>query len=175
MSTAADRLPTFELPPALTGRRVELDSPLAGRLSWYQDGPAGPAGSDPPLLLIHSINAAPSAFEVKPLYDHYKRKRPVYALELPGFGFSERTRRDYTPRLMTDAIHALVAQMRLEHGVAPLDALALSLSAEFLARAAEEAPASFRSIGLVSPTGFDRKQLLEGCAARSSPASRAVP
>jgi hypothetical protein len=34
--------------------------------------------------------------------------------------------------------------------------LALSLSAEFLARAVLESPDAFRSIGLVSPTGFNR-------------------
>jgi pimeloyl-ACP methyl ester carboxylesterase len=55
---------------------------------------------------------------------------------------------------MTDAIHALVEQIRARCGPAPFDALALSLSCEFLARAASETPDRYRSLALVSPTGF---------------------
>ena len=100
------------------------------------------------MLLIHSINAAGSAYEVRPLYEHYRNSRTVYALDLPGYGFSERDDRDYTPRLMTDAIHSMVAEIQRLHGDAPIDVLALSLSGEFLARAAFEAPAAFRSLAL---------------------------
>jgi pimeloyl-ACP methyl ester carboxylesterase len=115
-----------------------------------------------PLVLIHSINAAASAYEVKPLYDHYRKLRPVYALDLPGFGFSARSDRHYTPRLMTDAIHALLGEIGRERGPAPVDALALSLSSEFLARAAAELPAQFRTLALVSPTGFNQDTLRAG-------------
>ena len=38
-----------------------------------------------PLLLLHSINASASAYEVKPLFEHYRQQRPVYAPDLPGF------------------------------------------------------------------------------------------
>ena len=139
------------LPPAVSGERRDLRS-KAGRLSYYC---AGPDNAEP-LLLVHSVNAAGSAYEIRPLYEHYRVTRKVYALDLPGFGFSERTDRDYTPRLMTDAIHAVASEIARIHGEAPIDALALSLTAEFLARAATELPQGFRSIALVSPTGFDR-------------------
>ncbi len=152
------------LPPALAGERRELDTQAAGRLSWYQDSPPDVAATARPLVLLHSVNAAGSAFEVKPLYDHYRRERPVIALDLPGFGFSERSRRPYTPRLMTDAIHALLREVRRESGGVAVDAIALSLSAEFLARAATETPDAFRSLGLVSPTGFNRRALRDGPA-----------
>ncbi len=138
-----------ELPSAVPGDRRDLNS-RAGRLSFYVDGPESGA----PLLLIHSINAAGSAYEVGPLYRHYASSRRVYALDLPGFGFADRSVREYTPRLMTDAILAMVDEIRRIHGVAPIDALALSLSSEFLARAATERPNDFRSVALVSPTGF---------------------
>ena len=107
-----------------------------------------------PLLLIHSINATPSAYEVKPLYDHYAGKRPVYALDLPGFGQSDRSDRVYSIELMTNAIHAAVEKIRSDHAGA-VDALALSLSCEFLARAALERPANFRTLAFISPTGFE--------------------
>jgi pimeloyl-ACP methyl ester carboxylesterase len=108
----------------------------------------------PPLLLVHSVNAAASAAEVAPLFAHYAQQRAVYALELPGFGFSERSARAYTPRLMTDALHAALAVIQSEHGGEAADVLALSLSSEFAVRAKDEAPHTIRRLALVSPTGF---------------------
>jgi pimeloyl-ACP methyl ester carboxylesterase len=139
------------LPPALSGTQRAL-STRSGTLGYYEAG-----GDGPPLLLVHSINAAASAYEVRPLYEHYSKARKVYAIELPGFGFSERRERVYTPRLMTDAILAMVEEIGRRDGALPIDALALSLSSEFLARAATERPAPFRSLALVSPTGFDAR------------------
>ncbi len=147
------------LAPALGGERRELNSETAGRIAWYQDGARLPAV---PLLLVHSINAAANAYEMKPLYDHYRGARPVFAPDLPGFGCSDRARRAYGPRLMTDAIHAVTAEIARQRGPQPIDVLALSLSCEFLARAAVEAPASFRTVGLISPTGFTSNALREG-------------
>jgi pimeloyl-ACP methyl ester carboxylesterase len=141
----------LKLPPGVSGERRDFRSKV-GWLSHYSAGP----GASEPLLLVHSVNAAGSAYEVAPLYEHYGKRRKVYALDLPGFGFSERSDRDYTPRLMTDAIHAMVAEIRRIHGDAPIDVLALSLASEFVARAASEAPEAFRSVALISPTGFDR-------------------
>lgn len=146
----------FQLEPALGGERKELQS-RAGALSYYVGG-----AEAEPLLLIHSVNAAASAYEVRPLFEHYRSHRQVYALELPGFGFSERSERQYTPRLMTDAILAMVQEIDRRHGSKPIDALALSLSSEFLARAAAETPDSFRSLALVSPTGFNGNQPRNG-------------
>ena len=112
------------------------------------------AGTGAPLLLVHSVNAAASAAEVQPLFEHYRRTRTVYAIELPGYGFSDRSDRAYSPRLMTDALHATAAQIRQRHGTGALDAMALSLSCEFLVRAATEQPAHWARLSLVSPTGF---------------------
>jgi pimeloyl-ACP methyl ester carboxylesterase len=145
------------LPPALAGERIEF-SGAAGGLSAYIEG------SGSPLLLIHSVNAAASAAEMRPLYEHFSATRTVVALDLPGYGFSERSDRAYTPRLMTDAVHAVRGQIERRCGTRPIDALALSLSCEFLARAAAESPGGFRSIALVSPTGFGGSRLREGPA-----------
>jgi pimeloyl-ACP methyl ester carboxylesterase len=141
------------LPNPVAGIRTDIIS-VAGRIAIYA---TGPETAGPPLLLIHSVNATSSAFEVKPLYDHYARERRVYAVDLPGFGQSERGNHEYTARMMTDALHEVVGRIRELHGDEPIDALALSLSCEFLARAAVERPAAFRSLGLISPTGFERK------------------
>jgi pimeloyl-ACP methyl ester carboxylesterase len=143
------------LPPALDGERFEFDS-AAGRLSCYA------AGRGAPLLLVHSVNAAASAAEVRPLHEHWRGTRAVFAVDLPGYGHSERSDRDYTPRLMTDALHATLAQIAQRCGPGPVDALAVSLGCEFLARAAVEAPRRFRSLALVSPTGFRGGRLRHG-------------
>jgi len=152
------------LPAALGGERMEFDSRV-GKLSAYV------AGNGPPLLLIHSINAVASAAEVRPLYEHYSAHRTVVALDLPGYGYSERIDREYSPRLMTDALHAMVDRIRTRIAAGPLDALALSLSAEFLARAASEAPTAFRSLAFVSPTGLSGARPLRG----STGSTRALP
>ena len=141
----------MKLPPALPGRHERLGTRRAGDISLY--GAAEAEGV--PLLLIHSINAAANAYEVRPLYLHYRGRRPVYALDLPGFGFSERSRRRYTPRLMVDAIHAATDEIRRRHDDLPIDAMALSLSASYLARASLERSDCYRSLALISPTGFD--------------------
>jgi pimeloyl-ACP methyl ester carboxylesterase len=72
---------------------------------------------------------------------------------------------------MTDALHAMTAEIRRRHGSGAIDALALSLSSEFLARAAVESPADYRSLALVSPTGFSGKTLRLGPPG----STRAVP
>lgn len=138
----------LRLPPAIDAERHETQG-RAGRLSFYV------AGQGAPLLLIHSVNAAASAYEVRPIFEHVQHSRRVYALDLPGFGFSERSNRNYTPRLFSDAILDMLDLIDAECGSAPVDALALSLGGEFLARAASERPERFRSVALVSPTAFD--------------------
>jgi pimeloyl-ACP methyl ester carboxylesterase len=135
------------LPPALHGERFEFDG-----ISCYV------AGKGPPLLLVHSVNAAASAAEVRPLFDHYRDTHTVFAPDLPGYGHSERGERDYTPRLMTDALHATVQQIRRWCGSQPVDALGASLGCEFLARAAVEDPQAFGRIALVSPTGLNGRR-----------------
>ena len=75
--------------PRMVPLTLALDADLRdlgtsfGRLAYYAAGPA----EGTPLLLVHSINAAASAYEVKPLFEHYAAIRPVYAIELHFFFF----------------------------------------------------------------------------------------
>ena len=116
-------------------------------------------GHGRPLLLVHSVNAAASAAEVRPVFERMAPHRTVYAIDLPGYGASERTDRLYTARLMTDAILDLAAYIRTQHPGQAIDALAASLACEFLARAAAENPALFSTLSLVSPTGMSGLKL----------------
>ena len=133
----------------LSGERISFDG-----LNCYV------AGEGPPLLLLHSVNATASAAEVRTLFEHYRKTRTVFALDLPGFGLSERGNYRYSPRQMTDAVHAVTAQIRRRCGRLLVPALALSLSCEFLARAALEAPAHFDRLAFVSPTGLQGHKTL---------------
>ena len=76
-------------------------------------------------MLIHSINAAASAYELRPLFMEYRGRRPLYAPDLPGFGFSERGDREYSPALYVAAITDLLRSQVREMG--PVDLVALSL------------------------------------------------
>jgi pimeloyl-ACP methyl ester carboxylesterase len=104
-----------------------------------------------PLLLIHSVNAAASAYEMRPIFERYRGQRPVAALDLPGYGFSARTDLARTPAAYAAAIVEVLVKLIGE----PADVIALSLGGEFAARAALQRPDLFHSLTLISPTGFN--------------------
>jgi len=149
------------LPPALDAERVEFGSGRAGRLSCYADR----SGSGVPLALLHSVNAAASAYEMRPLFERYAGERPVFALDLPGFGFSQRADRVYSPGLYASAILDFLCEVVQ----APADVIALSLSGEFAARAALAEPQRTHSLTLISPTGFAARCQQPPTAAHAGP------
>src|SRR5690349_11238832 len=59
---------------AIDTRRREQDFAGCGLISHYEETVS--AGN--PLVLLHSINAAASAYEMKPLFEHYRGRRSVY-------------------------------------------------------------------------------------------------
>lgn len=167
----------FRLPPALSGHRMRIGQPplrLAAYVSTPHPDSAQPGAT--PLLLIHSVNAAASAAEVRPVYEMAAASRPVMALELPGFGSSDRPAVNYTPELMTQAVLSALAAWRRLGVDQPVDVLAVSLSCEFVARAALRQPEAFRSLSFVSPTGLEsrRRERYEGGRTHDRPWLRAL-
>lgn len=134
------------LPLAIDSDRRMFSSLSAGLLNYYVDE----SGQGRPLVLIHSINAAASAYEMRPIFEHYRGRRPVYALDLPGYGFSERSDRYYTPELFAGAIRDFLDDV-LDQSA---DLIALSLGSEFAARVAVERPDLVNSLATISPTGL---------------------
>lgn len=159
--------PNTTLPAAIQATRQDFNSASAGRIHYYADT----AASGRPLLLIHSINAAPSAIEMKPLFEHYRAQRPVYALDLPGFGHSDRSKRRYSPELFAGVIAEFLEQVVK----VPADVAAFSLGCEFAARATLQQPALVHSLTLLSPTGFNLRGLPTGKAAERAYQFLSVP
>ena len=115
------------------------------------------AGSGPPVLLVHSINALASAAEVRPLFEAMRHDNSVYALDLPGYGLSDRLPRAYTVADMCNAIKMVAEWVSQRHLGQPLQVVGVSLSCEFVARVAQQSPCLFNALALVSPTGFSRR------------------
>jgi len=136
----------MDLPEAIPAPRYKFTGKRAGPLSYYMESQTGGV----PLVLVHSVNAAGSAYEMRSIFERFRTQRPVYALDLPGFGFSDRSPREYSPELYEGALLDLVEEVIHT----PVDMVALSLGSEFAARAAKTNPTMFRSLALISPSGF---------------------
>jgi len=142
------------LPAAIDAPCRYVHLPQAGRIAYYTND----MGNGRPLVLLHSVNAAPSAREMRPLFEHYRNERPVYAPDLPGFGRSERRDRDYSPALYAEFIRHFLRDVV----ATPADIIAFSLSAELGARAIVGSPELCRSLVMISPTGFSQRQPSSG-------------
>ncbi len=140
------------LPPAIDAERVHFDGRSSRNIHYYIDHIDQPeaAKKHAPLVLLHSINAAASAYEMKPLFEAYRGTRDVYAIDMPGFGFSERNDQIYSSNLYKEAILDLLSRIGK-----PADVIAFSLTSEFAASAALEHPEYFRSLSMISPAGFN--------------------
>ena len=140
---------TTVLYPAIAAHELLWPLSESGRVLCYHR-----PGSGVPVLLLHSINAAPSAFEVSPFFATCSLQRPLYAPDLPGFGRSERRDRAYSPEFFARAVLEMIDA--IDSG--PVDVLALSTTAEFAARAALLDRDRVRSLALISPTGMSRRR-----------------
>jgi pimeloyl-ACP methyl ester carboxylesterase len=122
----------------------------AGRISYYV------RGQGRPLLLLHSINAAASAYEVRPIYEDPLASFRIYAPDLPGFGLSDRSARRYDVAPSVAAIDDMLTVIAQDYDDQPVDIVALSLSCEFAARVALLQPHRIGRLVFITPTGFQQ-------------------
>ena len=102
------------------------------------------------LVLVHGIGAGASNFMWRRNFDELARDFRIYALDLLGFGFSDKpASAPYSADLYTE----LVADFIREVALAPSHIIASSLGAAYSVRVADEQPELVRSLVLVSPTG----------------------
>lgn len=144
--------PAPSLPPALDAEEGDIDILGEGRVHYYADRKV----KGRPVVLLHSVNAAASSYEMRPLFESLRRSRRVFALDLPGFGRSAHDARRYTPEFYARALERFIVDVASPQGE-PCDACALSLSCEFLARAAVAERELFHSLTLLSPTGLSTR------------------
>ncbi|HKP64452.1 MAG TPA: alpha/beta fold hydrolase [Polyangiales bacterium] len=140
--------------PAVEAERHVIATADAGAISYYEDA----SGEGRPLVLLHGIHAAASAFEMRTLFDAFRGERPVYALDLPGFGFSQRGGMRYSATTYVRAIEHLLRHIASEREDQRADLVALSLSSEYAAAVAAELPDLVHSLVLISPTGFGKSR-----------------
>lgn len=136
------------LPPPVDADETDTIAIAIGDIAVHRAG----SGSATPVVLVHSVNAAASAYEMRPLFEQWRPSRRVVAPDLPGFGASTRGDLPYTPEAMADAIASVLETTGRAHVVA------LSLGCEFAARAALARPDLVADLTLISPTGLGRRQ-----------------
>lgn len=142
-----NRLPEpDQLPKALDADVHEIEI-MEGKARYYKRD-----GKGVPIVLLHSVNAAASSFEMKPIFDHLKTNtdRPVYALDLLGFGLSDRPSTRYGPGLYQRELRRFLS----ERVRTAADVIALSLSCEYTATVANAFPVLIKRMVFISPTGL---------------------
>jgi pimeloyl-ACP methyl ester carboxylesterase len=102
-------------------------------------------------LLVHDLRATSSAYEVRPLFECFRWRRPTYAIDLPGFGLSEREELPYSPALYAAVLAELARTLRRGGGI---DVVALGRGAALAAAAATGGPGLCRSLVLIEPSGL---------------------
>lgn len=131
----------------LEAEQACFEATTAGKLRFFADK----RSSGRPLVILHGIHTAGGAHDIAPIFNAFRSQRPVYALELPGFGGSERSDRPYRPSMYQAALTEFIRNQLGE----PADVVAQGLSAEFAALAAQANPEWIRSLIMISPTGFE--------------------
>jgi pimeloyl-ACP methyl ester carboxylesterase len=109
------------------------------------------AGVGRPTLLVHSINAAASAFEMRGPFAALQSDSEVYAIDLLGYGNSDRPARRYSAEDYIDQIGAQLARIG-----APTALVASSLGAAYAVAAADRWPERVRSLVLACPVGISQ-------------------
>jgi pimeloyl-ACP methyl ester carboxylesterase len=105
-----------------------------------------------PLVLVHDLRSTSSASEMRPLFESFRWRRPTFAIDLPGFGLSERSERSYPPALFALALAELLRKMRARFASA--DVVALGRGAEAASRVAHVEPGLIRSLAILEPAGL---------------------
>lgn len=108
------------------------------------------AGTGPLVLLVHSINAAASAHEMRAPFALLSQHCRVVAIDLLGFGDSDRPQIIYTAELYRDLI---IDVARALGGGARI--IAVSLSSAYAIAAATHAPDAITALSVICPTGLE--------------------
>lgn len=109
-------------------------------------------GNGPPLVLVHGIHAAASSFEMRNVFEPLSQRYTVYAVDLLGFGKSERPNVGYSAELYADLLRDFLAEVATRAPTRPAVLVASSLSAAFAVAAARSRPDLVERLVLLSPS-----------------------
>jgi pimeloyl-ACP methyl ester carboxylesterase len=146
---------------ALASRGVEpLENLIGGEDGWfewrgrrlfYSRHPAR-ARAGRPVLLLHGIHTAAWSYEWRSNVDPLSETHDVYALDLLGFGMSDRPQTRYSARLYLRLIDDFVRQVIQQ----PVTLIASSLTGAYAAVLGARDPGQYPALVLVEPTGLVR-------------------
>src|SRR5258705_4762916 len=144
------------------------DSALAGEAHFFhwKHGRvfykvSGTHDSAPPLLFIHGVGAGASSFMWRKNFDELAKDFRVYALDLLGFGFSDKPP---TASYSADLYVELITDFIREVCGYPANVIASSLGAAYAIRVADEHPELINSLILNAPAGADALNRRPGMA-----------
>jgi len=121
-----------------------------GRIFYRTAGTGHPG---PPLVFIHDVGAGSSSFMWRKNFDVLARDFRVYAVDLLGFGFSDKpSTAPYSADLYVDLITDFIREVT---GY-PANIVASSLGAAYTIRVADEHSELVKSMVLNAPTGADK-------------------
>jgi pimeloyl-ACP methyl ester carboxylesterase len=106
-------------------------------------------GQGSPVLLVHGLYAGASSFEWRHTIPVLAERHTVFALDLLGFGRSDRPAARYSPVLYQALLADVVARIVQD----PCAVVASGLSAAQLIALAARDPGRIASVALVAPTG----------------------
>lgn len=126
---------------------------------FYKSSGAENAG--PPLVFIHGIGAGSSSFMWRKNFDDLAKDFRVYALDLLGFGFSDKpAAAPYSADLYVELITDFIREV----SGFPVNVIASSLGAAYAIRVADEHPELIDSMVLNGPTGSETLNRRPGMA-----------
>jgi pimeloyl-ACP methyl ester carboxylesterase len=122
---------------------------------------SGAENSGRPLVFIHGVGAGSSSFMWRKNFDDLAKDFRVYALDLLGFGFSDKPAgASYSADLYVELITNFIREV----SGFPANVIASSLGAAYAIRVADEHPELIDSMILNGPTGSDTLNRRPGMA-----------
>ncbi|HEV8367737.1 MAG TPA: alpha/beta fold hydrolase [Pyrinomonadaceae bacterium] len=113
-----------------------------------------------PIVFVHGIGAGVSSFMWRKNFDPLSENFTVYALDLLGFGFSDKPAASYSPDLYIELISDFIREV----AGGRVNVVASSLAASYVVRVAEEHPELVNAMILNAPAGYDTLSARPGMA-----------
>ncbi|MDX2232524.1 MAG: alpha/beta hydrolase [Leptolyngbyaceae cyanobacterium bins.349] len=105
-------------------------------------------GEGIPVLLLPALSSVSSRNEMQGLAEHLADRFQVVAVDLPGFGQSDRPNIDYRPALYHGFLRDFVKSVFSQ----PIVAIAAGHSASYLMQLVQQQPETFTYVALAAPT-----------------------